>query len=95
MKAIEITRAIESRINPANIQSYYIGITNDVERRLFEEHNVDKNNNWWLSAPADDKETAQFVEEYFLKRGMQGDTGGGTDDTVYVYCYEITPYTIE
>ena len=53
---------------------FYIGITNDIERRLFGEHNV---------------------EEYFLEQGMKGDTGGGNNGTVYVYCYEITNNTIE
>ena len=33
--------------------------------------------------------------EYFLYLGMQGDTGGGTDDTCIVYCYRITSSTIE
>ena len=27
---------------------FYIGITNDVDRRLFGEHNVDKNHSWWI-----------------------------------------------
>ena len=41
------------------------------------------------------KSEAQSVEEYFLDKGMKGDTGGGTDDSIYVYCYEITPSTNE
>ena len=74
---------------------YYIGITNNIERRLFGEHNVSKENAWWIWCTAVDKETAQQVEEYFLAKGMQGNTGGGNDDTVYVYCYEVTKNTIE
>ena len=27
---------------------FYIGITNDVRRRLFSEHNVSEENNWWI-----------------------------------------------
>jgi len=30
-----------------------------------------------------------------LDKGMQGDTGGGNEDTTYVYCYEISNYTEE
>ena len=41
------------------------------------------------------KEHAQSVEEHFLDKGMKGDTGGGTDDSVYVYCYEISRITKE
>lgn len=74
---------------------YYIGITNDVERRLFGEHNVSKDNAWWIYRTAIDKATAQTVEEHFLNMGMKGDTGGGTDDSIYVYCYEISRTTKE
>ncbi len=73
---------------------FYVGITNDIERRLFTEHNVDKND-WWIYCSAINKIEAQSVEEYFLEKGMKGDTGGGTDDSTYVYCYEITPSTKE
>lgn len=74
---------------------FYIGITNDVDRRLFGEHNVDKNHSWWIYRTAVDKATAQAVEEHFLSEGMKGETGGGTEDTIYVYCYEITNTTKE
>ena len=75
--------------------NFYVGITNDVERRLFNEHNVSKQRGWWIYRAADSKAIAQEVEEYFLDKGMEGDTGGGTEDSVYVYCDEITSYTVE
>ncbi len=74
---------------------YYIGITNDIDRRLFTEHNVNRNNAWWIWEEATSKSVAQAVEEYYLAKGMKGDTGGGTDDSTYVYCYEITNDTKE
>lgn len=74
---------------------FYIGITNDVERRLFGEHNVSKDKSWWIYSEAADKATAQAVEEYYLDKGMKGDTGGGNEDTTFVYCYEITSTTVE
>ena len=74
---------------------FYIGITNDVERRLFTEHKVLRGSGWWIFRQADCKASAQAVEEYYLDKGMRGDTGGGNEDTIYVYCYEITPYTEE
>ena len=74
---------------------FYVGITNDIERRLFTEHNVKKEGAWWIYREATDKTTAQEVEEYYLGKGMKGDTGGGTDDSIYVYCYEIKSYTKE
>lgn len=74
---------------------FYIGITNDIERRLFGEHNVDRNYGWWIYCEAINKATAQEVEEYYLDKGMKGDTGGGNENTTYVYCYEITNTTVE
>lgn len=74
---------------------FYVGITNYVDRRLFDEHNVQKEGQWWIYRDAINKSTAQRVEEYYLNKGMKGDTGGGTDDSTFVYCYEITRNTIE
>lgn len=96
--AKEIIADVEGHLACSKKQYYsdfYIGITNDVERRLFGEHNVRKVNSWWIYRTAIDKSAAQIVEEYFLGKGMRGDTGGGTEDTIFVYCYEITETTIE
>ena len=35
------------------------------------------------------------LAEYYLDKGMRGDTGGGNEDTTFVYCYEITSTTVE
>ena len=91
----KIIADITNYLQTSNYPGFYIGITNDVERRLFEEHNVSKQNGCWIYIEADSKSIAQDVEEYFLDKGMQGDTGGGNDDSTYVYCYQITLYTVE
>ena len=94
----QIVNDIDSHLEKSKKQYYsdfYIGITNDVNRRLFGEHNVPKDNSWWIYRQAVDKDTAQKVEEYYLNKGMQGDTGGGTEETLFVYCYAITSSTIE
>lgn len=91
----KIIAEITSYLQTSNYTGFYIGITNDVERRLFEEHKVSKQNGCWIYGKADSKSIAQDVEEYFLNEGMQGDTGGGNDDSTYVYCYQITSYTVE
>lgn len=66
-----------------------------INRRLFDEHNASEQNDYWIYRMADSKSMAQEVEEYFLNLGVQGDTGGGTDDTCIVYCYGIISSTIE
>lgn len=98
MKAEEIIKEINAHLMKSHKEYYsdfYVGITNDIERRLFVEHNVKKDNHWYIYQAAIDKSEAQTVEEYFINKGMKGDTGGGTDDSIYVYCYEITASTNE
>lgn len=79
----------------SDYSDYYVGITNDVNRRLFSEHNVSEKKDYWVWCQAENKEIAKEVEEYFLDLGMEGDTGGGTDETVVVYCYKITNTSVE
>lgn len=96
--ALEIISDVENHLTYSKKQFYsdfYIGITNDIDRRLFSEHNVDKDHSWWIYRTAINKAAAQAVEKHFLNKGMKGNTGGGADDTIYVYCYEITNTTNE
>lgn len=51
--------------------NFYVGITNNIERRLFVEHNVSKENAWWIYRTATDKATAQKVEEYYLAKAWK------------------------
>ena len=74
---------------------FYIGITNDVNRRLFQEHNVNKETMWWAYSTACTKEDAEAVERHFLEKGMKGNTGGVNDESTIVYCYAITPTTVD
>lgn len=76
---------------------FYIGITNDVNRRLFSEHNVDKDNDWWIFSKADTEDVARDVERYYKDLGMKGDTGGGKPENppMFVYSYEISDHSIE
>lgn len=74
---------------------FYIGITNDVERRLFNEHNVNKKTMWWIYRTANSKAIAQEIEKYYIAKGMRGDKGGGTDDSCIVYCYAVGPTTYD
>lgn len=88
----DIIKEIQKYVNGTNYSSWYVGITNDADRRLFgtSEHNVNKYFGRWMQLPADSKQDAQDIEKYFLSQGMDGDTGGGNDDTTIVYCYMKT-----
>lgn len=73
---------------------FYAGITDDFKRRLFDEHKL-KQTDIWIACPCDSKETAMAIEKKCLSSGMQGDTGGGNKDSVWVYCYAVTKGSIE
>lgn len=98
MTAQEIKQAIDDHLAKSNKQYYsdfYIGITNDIERRLFGEHNVSRKGDWWIYRTANSESHARTVEKHFLNKGMKGGTGGGNADCVYVYCYEISNQAVE
>ena len=68
---------------------FYVGITDNIDERLHGFHKVPKEGHWYRWCKADSEQIARDVEKYFLEKGMDGDTGGGDSDTVFVYCYEI------
>ena len=62
LTAKEIIADFDAHLQKSSKQYYsnfYVGITNDIERRLFTEHNVSKENAWWIYRTATDKATAQ------------------------------------
>lgn len=95
MKKEDIINEITKYVNCGKYSSWYVGITNNAGRRLFNEneHNVDKEHGRWITCPANSKKDAQDIEEYFLGQGMDGDTGGGNDESTFVYCYMKTSTT--
>lgn len=70
-----------------DVSKVYIGITKDPIRRLFHEHKITDEDYWWTYIKADSEETARAVERYFIEMGMQGGTGGGDNESVFVYCF--------
>ena len=76
-------------------REFYCGITDNIERRLFNEHNVSQKDGFWIYAQADSVDDAREIGKHYLSLGMQGDTGGGNENSVWVYCYLIMQYTKE
>ncbi|TET46772.1 hypothetical protein E3J62_03170 [candidate division TA06 bacterium] len=74
-------------------KSWYIGVTNDPERRLFVEHGVQKENGWWIYRGATSAAVARKVEEHFINLGMDGAPGGGDEKSDVVYAYKKTSRT--
>jgi len=74
---------------------WYVGITSDVEERLFCYHRVPKQNHWFIYRRAIDQDEARDIEAAYHKAGCKGAGGGGDRDAVYVYAYVITSRTVE
>lgn len=76
-----------------NASSWYAGITQDIEQRLFGDHNVSKQNGIWIYSRAINTTHARTAEKWLLDLGCDGGDGGGDGDAVYVYCYLKTAGT--
>ncbi len=82
------------------LPEWYCGITNDIDERLFGDHNVSKTKDAdayadWIYRGCKNKAVAQSVEKAFLDAMCKGGTGGGASDSSIVYAYRIRPYTVE
>lgn len=88
----EIKTEIKEHINKesSNYNKWYVGITNNVERRLFREHQVSKENGWWIYRTATSSDIARSIEKYFLDLGLDGGGGGGDESAKMVYAYKKT-----
>lgn len=77
-------------------KNWYVGIATDPESRLFNDHNVDKKNGWWIYREAENSNIARKIEEYFIEIvGTDGGQGGGDSSTKSVYAYKKTSNTKE
>lgn len=76
-----------------DISRWYVGITNDWERRQ-REHKV---KDYSRAYQTKTEGVARLVERFLIEMGMQGGDGGGTgeDDAVWVYVYLIQRHTVE
>jgi hypothetical protein len=90
----EIKEHIKSRGDAYS--DWYVGIAADANQRLFNDHNVDKQNGCWIYRECQSSTAAREVEEYFINiLGTDGGTGGGDQSAKSVYAYKKTSYTKE
>lgn len=64
-----------------------VGVTDDAQRSLFDEHQVHYQNDAWIYRTASSEMEAQRVEDYFLEHGMDGGKGGRHPGSLMVYAY--------
>jgi len=74
---------------------FYIGVSKNARKRLFEEHHVDEEHSWWIYRTAASSDIARRVEKYYIDLGMRGGIGGGDNTATMVYCYVVSPTTTE
>src|SRR4030042_4013306 len=93
----ELINEMMSYINQFTNQEYsdwYVGITSNPRKRLFQDHNVAENGGAWIYSPADSSEIARSVENYIINNyKTDGDIGGGEENAIYVYSFLKTMYT--
>jgi hypothetical protein len=74
---------------------WYVGVTSDIEERLFGYHQVPRENHWWIHRRCLNAAEARALEAAYHKAGCKGAGGGGGSNSVYIYAYVITATTVE
>jgi hypothetical protein len=93
---LQIKREIRDYIDGVGgpYKSWYVGISADPGYRLFNQHGVIKENDYWIYRPAPNAEVARSIEDYFVNvLGTDGGPGGGDEDAKHVYAYKKNSHT--
>ncbi|MDE0123736.1 MAG: hypothetical protein OXN97_04075 [Bryobacterales bacterium] len=89
----EIFQYVSSR--SGDLEDWCVGVTSDPERRLFEDHRVNRGHGLWTFKWAETAQDARAVERELLRMGFWGATWGADRTSRCVYCYAITTRTRE
>ena len=73
-------------------KDWYIGITSDIQERLFSQHKIDPAG-MYIMFDAGDEETAIDIKNYFIQLGSKGTTGDSDSSSTIVYAYLMTEET--
>ena len=68
-------------------KTWYVGITDDPQGRLFDEHQVHYQNYAWIYRTVASELDAQRVQEYFLEFGLDGRKGALRSGSCKPYAY--------
>jgi hypothetical protein len=66
---------------------WYCGIASDWQGRLFNDHQVPRDDYGWIARKCYNTADARTVEEMLIRFGCDGGAGGGDETTIYVYAY--------
>ena len=82
----QIIEEIEEYVD-SNYESWRIGITDNPDRRKREHHRDGKDTSMWRHWNAGSDDSARSIELHFQVLGMDGEGGGGDEDSTYVYVF--------
>jgi hypothetical protein len=94
MTAQQIYNEILAYVGTSRFADWYVGITNNVEDRLFGAHSVNRQFGAWYHTLALDANHSRSVEQALLNIGFDGGNGGGDNTTTYVYAFRKDPGTV-
>ena len=89
MDKSQIISEIESRVSRAKKVDYAIwtvGVTDNPDTRKNQHDSDGKEIKHWMNWSTNSEKDGRDIEEYFLDKGMKGDTGGG-GSARYVYIF--------
>ncbi len=92
----EILDDIKAHISEegSGYSSWYVGISKDAKDRLFNEHDVKEEGDWWICCEASSSSAAREIEDYLVNAlGTDGGVGGGDEDSDQVYAYRKESHT--
>lgn len=69
-------------------KDWYVGVANDVEARLFNDHKVNKDNSTWTYRLTNSPKIARRTRQYFLNMGFDGGIGNIDANANVVYIYK-------
>lgn len=67
--------------------TWYCGIASDYEKRLFTDHQVPREEYWFVVCKCHNNNDARVVETALHELHCDGAPGGGDEATVHVYAY--------
>jgi hypothetical protein len=94
---LSLSSEIDAYMSQSGIPSgrWYVGVTSDIEGRLFGYHKVTRPHGSWIFRKCLNASEARDLEAAYHRVGCQGAGGGGDHRCVYIYAYAITMTTVE
>jgi len=74
-------------------RNWFVGVTTDIDRSLFVEHRIYKNEDLWIYRKCLNNRAAENIKWSLLKLGCYGYVGGWVNTPTIVYAYRKSWHT--